>query len=243
MTIQFFQPPTEQGAPNLSPFCTKLDMILQLSGVDFSRELVMDPREGPKQKVPFIVDGTERIGDTQFIEARLKTEHGIDLLAHLPAADQAIGRMIMGTVEEQLYFILVFSRWQVENNWPIMEEIFFGHMPNEARQQIAPQALEMMRNALRGQGIGRHSTEETYMLGKRIIDDLATILGDSDYFLSGTPTSIDASVYGCLINLVQNPVPTPLGAHIASHKNLSAFLDRVSVQFFPNAKRTNALAA
>lgn len=243
MTIQFFQPPTEPGAPNLSPFCTKLDMILQLSGLDFSRELVMDPREGPKQKVPFIAEGDERIGDTQFIEAKLRADHGVDLLAHLSQSDQAIGRMIMGTIEEQLYFILVYSRWQVEDNWPIMEEIFFGQMPDEARQQIAPQALEMMRGSLRGQGIGRHLPAEAYTLGKRIIDDLAAILDDRDYFLSDKPTSIDASVYGCLINLVQNPVPTPLAAHIAGHSNLSAFLDRISVQFFPNAKRTNALAA
>lgn len=243
MTIQFFQPPTEQGAPNLSPFCTKLDMILQLSGLEFSRELVMDPREGPKQKVPFIADSNERVGDTQFIEAKLNADHGVNLLAHLSPTDKAIGHMIMGTVEEQLYFILVYSRWQVETNWPIMEEIFFGHMPEEARQQIAPQALDMMQNALRGQGIGRHSTEETYTLGKRIIDDLATILDDSTYFLSEKPTSIDASVYGCLINLVQNPVPTPLAEHIAGHKNLSDFLDRVSAQFFPNAKRSPAEAA
>lgn len=241
--ITFFQPPTPPSNANLSPFCTKLDMILQLSGLDYESQTVMDPREGPKQKMPFIADGKNRIGDTQFIEAHLKANHGVDLLGHLSTHDQALGRMIMSTVEEQLYFILVYSRWQVEENWPIMENIFFGHMPEEARSQIAPQALEMMRNALRGQGIGRHSVDETYALGKRIIDDLSVLLGDRDFFLSDKPTSIDASVYGCLINLIQNPVPTPLGDHVKSHKNLAAFVDRVSAQFFTNAARALPQAA
>jgi len=241
--ITFFQPPTPPSDANLSPFCTKLDMILQLSGLNVDYQTVMDPREGPKQKVPFIKDENKTMGDTQFIESHLKDNHGVDLLKHMSAQDQAIGRMIMGTVEEQLYFVLVFSRWQVEENWPIMENIFFGHMPTEVRDQIAPQAREMMRSSLYGQGIGRHSVEETYMLGKRIIDDLSTLLGDRDFFLSDKPTSIDASVYGCLINLVQNPVQTPLADHIKSHKNLSAFVDRVSAQFFANAVRARPEAA
>jgi len=241
--ITFFQPPTPPADANLSPFCTKLDMILQLSGLDIEHQMVMDPREGPKQKVPFIKDGNQALGDTQFIEAHLKAKYGIDLLAHLSPTDQAIGRMIMSTAEEQLYFILVYTRWQIDANWPIMENIFFGHMPDGMRQEVANGARAMIAAALHGQGIGRHSVEENYKLGMRIIDDLATLLGRRNYFLSDKPTSIDASVYGCLINFIQNPVPTPLAEHVRSHANLSAFVDRVSSQFFANAARATQTAA
>lgn len=241
--ITFYQPPTPPLDANLSPFCTKLDMILQLSGLEFKRELQMDPSEGPKQKVPFIKDGSAPLGDTQFIEAHLKTKHGVDLLSHLTKRDQAIGRLIMSTVEEQLYFILVYSRWQIDANWPIMENIFFGHMPDDMRKEIAAGAREMIKSALYGQGIGRHTADEAYALGKRIIDDLGVLLGESDYFLSDRPTSIDASVYGCLINLIQNPVQTPLADHVKKHANLAAFLDRVSDQFFANATKAFANAA
>lgn len=243
MTIKFFQPPTPDKAPNLSPFCAKLDMILQLSGLEFDREMGMDPREGPKQKVPYIEDEHTKLGDTQFIEAHLKMHHNVDLLAHLSAVEAATGRMIMATVEEQLYFVLVYSRWQIEENFPIMEEIFFGHLPQAERVQIAPQAVEMIRNALRGQGMGRHTIDEVYTLGARIIDDLATLLGSNAYFLSSKATSIDASVYGALINLLQNPVPTPLAAHIKTHANLCDYLDRISARFFPNAARAIQQAA
>ncbi|MCZ4272930.1 glutathione S-transferase family protein [Maritalea porphyrae] len=241
--ITFFQPPTPPSNANLSPFCTKLDMILQLSGLEFERELQMDPREGPKQKVPFIKDGGEPLGDTQFIEAHLKTKYNVDLLAHLSPREQAMGRMIMGTVEEQLYFILVYTRWQIDANWPIMENIFFGHMPEGIRQEVSTGARKMIQSALIGQGIGRHSPDEAYTLGKRIINDLNALLGDTDYFLSDRPTSIDASVYGCLINLVQNPVQTPLADHIKGHNNLAAFLDRLSAEYFKNATRALAKAA
>ncbi|MGJ8529708.1 glutathione S-transferase family protein [Maritalea sp.] len=243
MTIQFFQPPTEPGKPNLSPFCTKLDMILQLSGVEFDRQLQMSPMEGPKQKAPFIEDGGERIGDTQFIEMHLKTAYNIDLLNEMSPMDRAVGRMLMSTMEEQLYFILVYSRWQIEENWPIMEEIFFGNMPEQVRKEIAPQALTMMRTSLFGQGTGRHTAEEVYQLAKRIIDDTSTLLGSSDYFMSNKPTSIDASIYGVLSNCVNNPVPAPLADYVRSHPNLLAFLDRISTLFFPNADKAQLQAA
>ncbi len=243
MTIQFFQPPTEPNKPNLSPFCTKLDMIMQLSGLRFDRQLQMDPREGPKQKVPFIQDDGHKIGDTQFIEAHLMAAHDVDLLAHLSPTDRATGRMIMATVEEQLYFVLVYGRWQVEANWPIMEEIFFGHMPSEIRSDIAIQARQGILRSLFGQGMGRHSEAEVNTLGKRVIDDLAQLLGDNDYFLSNRPTSIDASVYGALVNFAQNPVPTPLRAGLLAHKNLSAYLDRISSQFFANTAEFTKKAA
>jgi len=240
MTITFFQPPSEPNGPNLSPFCTKMDMMLQLSGLEFERQVQMDPREGPKQKVPFIEMDGQRIGDTQFIEAELKATRGLDMLSDLTAEQQAIGRMIMGTVEEQLYWVMVYSRWQVEENWPIMDNIFFGHMPAEIRKEVSAGALEMMRGALYGHGMGRHSQDEVYTLGRRIIDDLGTLLADKDYFFGDNATSVDASVYGALINLVQNPVPTPLRDYILANASLTAFLDRLSTRFFPNAVQAKA---
>ncbi len=104
MTIKFFQPPVAPGTPCLSPFCAKLDMILQMSGVDFERHVEGDPRKGPKQKVPFINDKGNQIGDSHFIEQYLRDTYGFDSMAHLQTSERAMGNMIISAVEEKLYW-------------------------------------------------------------------------------------------------------------------------------------------
>lgn len=211
--------------------------MLDRSGIDYETQVEGDPTKGPKSKVPFIVDGDVRMGDSYFIEKHLNTAHGVDFYENLSASDIATARLAQSAIEEKLYWVMVYSRWQVEENWPIMEEIFFGQMPPEMRKTIGKLALDSMRTSLWGHGMGRHTPDEVYGIGIKIIDHLATILGDGDYFVGDKFTSLDASAYGCLINFVQNPVPTPLKAQIMGMPNLCRFLDAMSERHFPNAVR------
>ncbi|TDQ66465.1 glutathione S-transferase [Maritalea mobilis] len=241
MTIKFFQPPVAPGTAFLSPFCAKLDMLLQISGLPFERHVEGDPRQGPKQKVPFIEDNGSRIGDTFFIERHLRETQGFDSLQHLSATERAIGNMIMATVEEKLYWVLVYGRWQSPANAQVMKDIFFGEIPDKAmRDEMANGAETMMRQTLYGQGMGRHSEAEVLEIGMQIIDDLSTILAESDYFFGTTPTSIDASVFGALVNFVHGPIQTPIANHIGNKPNLVSYMDRISHQYFPNIQKQAA---
>lgn len=237
MTIQLFQPPAPEGTPNLSMFCAKAEILMQLSGVDFTKEVAGDPTQGPKKKFPYIIEDGEPLGDSFFIEQHLKNQHNVDFYKAIAPETAAMAQLLTGTIEEKLYWVMVYSRWQMEDNWPIMEELFFGKMPPEMRQNISKIARDSVVTALWGQGIGRHTPEQVFFIGQRIIDNLATLLGDKTYFTGDTITTLDASAYGALINFLQNPVPTPLKAQILGIPNLCAFLDRMSDQFFPNAVR------
>lgn len=238
MTIQFFQPPSPQGTPNLSMFCAKAKILLQLSGLDFETTAQPDPSAGPKKKVPYITDKGETIGDSFFIEQYLHEQYGFDTYAHLSNEARAIAQLTGGTIEEKLYWVMVYSRWQMEENWPIMEELFFGKMPPEMREKTGKMARANATSALWGQGMGRHTPEQVFTIGARIVDNLAILLGDKPFFTGKTITTLDASAYGALINFIQNPVPTPLKAQILGKPNLCAFLDAMSKKFFPNAIRT-----
>lgn len=238
MTIQLFQPPAPEGTPNLSMFCAKAEILLQLSGVDFTKHIAGNPTEGPKKKFPYIVENGKTLGDSFFIEQHLKNQHGFDTYKGVAPEATAMAQLVTSTIEEQLYWVMVYSRWQMEDNWPIMDELFFGKMPPEMRQKISKMARDSVVSALWGQGIGRHTPDEAFFIGKRVIDNLAILLGDKTYFTGDTITTLDASAYGALINFIQNPVPTPLKAHILGIPSLCNFLDRMSDQFFPNAIRT-----
>lgn len=240
MSIQYFQPPTLDNQPNLSPFCAKTQIMLMNSGIEFETHVQGDPTKGPKQKVPFIVDKDVPLGDSHFIEQHLLSAYGVDFYANVPPRERAIAKLVQAAIEEKLYWVMVYSRWQVKENWPIMEELFFGQMPPDMRSDISKRATEAMLAALWGQGMGRHSTDEVYEIGREMIDNLAQILGENSFFVGSAFTSLDASVYGTLINLVQNPVPTPLKAHIIGKPNLAAFLDNMSDLYFPNTQKVAA---
>lgn len=237
MTIQFYQPPGLKGTPNLSMFCAKTEILLQLSGLDFEVIPQPDPSVGPKKKVPYIADAGEIIGDSTFIEKHINEQHGIDFYKGISDETRAMAQLTTGAIEEKLYWVMVYSRWQLEDNWPIMEELFFGKMPPEMRESIGKMARDNVTNALWGHGMGRHTPKEVFSIGERIIDNLAIMLGDKQFFTGDKITTLDASAYGALINFIQNPVPTPLKAQILGLPNLCAFMDRMSEQFFPNAIR------
>lgn len=240
MTLLFFQPPTLEGQPNLSPFCVKAQIMLTRSGIPFETRIQGDPTKGPKKKFPYISDDGVEMGDSYFIEQHLKEKYGVDFYSTTSPVDRAFSRMVQSAIEEKLYWVLVYSRWQIKENWPTMEEIFFGQMPPDMRSDISKRATEAMVAALWGQGMGRHSTSEVFGIGAEIIDDMAEILGDKPYFGGDTFSSTDASAYGALINFVQNPVPTPLKERILAKPYLCVFMDRMSAEFFPNAARLTA---
>lgn len=241
MTIKFFQPPTAPGTANLSPFCAKLDMMLQISELAFERHVEGDTRQGPKQKLPFIDDNGMPIGDTYFIERHLQKAHRFDSLHHLSPEARAQGNMIMATMEEKLYWVLVYGRWQKPENAKVMTNIFFGNIPDETlRENMATGAQAAMRQTLNGQGMGRHTEEEVLEIGRQIVDDLSIILAEDEYYFGSKPTVIDASVFGMLVNFVQSPIATLITKHIGSKPNLVRYMDRIAQQFFPQSPKVTA---
>jgi glutathione S-transferase len=157
MAIQFFQPLCPQGTPNLSLFCAKTEIMLQMSGLEFAICPQPDPSAGPKKKVPYIDDDGQTIGDSFFIEQHLRDRHGIDFYAGLPDETRATAQLVTAAIEEQLYWVMLYSRWQMGDNWPLLEELFFGRMPPEMRKNIGTKSRENVIGLLWGHGMGRHT--------------------------------------------------------------------------------------
>ncbi|GLV37628.1 Ca[2+] channel Muscle-specific alpha2/delta subunit [Carabus blaptoides fortunei] len=72
---------------------------------------------------------------------------------------------------------------------------------------------------------------------KKCINDLATKLGNKNYFFGNSTSSFDAVVYGYLAPLLYVPVPvSPLQAYLKEQDNLVKFVKRVTNSFFPQQK-------
>jgi glutathione S-transferase len=102
------------GLADLSPFVTKVDVYLRLAKlpyklVPFSMEAFS---EAPKGKLPYIVDGKEKIADSSFIVDYLKRKYGDSLDVKLNPVEHAIGHAMKRMIEENLYWVIITERWR-----------------------------------------------------------------------------------------------------------------------------------
>src|ERR1051326_1653107 len=131
--IVLHQPPTRPwGTPNLSPSCTKLECYLRMAEVPY-KPGKFGIRKSPKGKIPFIqIDGAY-MSDSQLIieelERRLVAEGKRSLDQGLAPRDAAVGRMVRRTLEEALYFVVVYARWKTDEGYPIMRQEFGKFIP------------------------------------------------------------------------------------------------------------------
>jgi glutathione S-transferase len=89
-----------------------------------------------------------------------------------------------------------------------------------------------MRKELWGHGMGRHSPEEIEIIGKSDLAALADFLGDKPYFMGEEPSSLDASAYAFLANLLWVPLEMPLKAHVKTYPQLEAYCCRMKARYY-----------
>src|SRR5215471_371395 len=94
------------GLPDISPFVTKVDCYLRMTGLSY--ELVQFPPtelvKTPKGKLPIIEDHGRQVADSGFIIDYLKATYGDTLDAHLSSRDRAVGAAFRRMMEESLYW-------------------------------------------------------------------------------------------------------------------------------------------
>lgn len=220
-------PASLKGTPNPSQFCAKLETALRLAGVPHEVWYEMDPSNGPKGKLPFIEMEGERIGDSTLILYRLKEKLGVDLDRGLDETEKAQSHMIQRLVEERLSWVLAYSRWIDDANWPVVRRALFGGMRFPLSVIVPSSARKSVRAALHAQGIGRHSPEEIYDLGARDLSALSILLGEKDFFFGDKPTLADVSVFACLVNIIGPDLASPLKEAALGHDNLVRHTERM----------------
>jgi glutathione S-transferase len=220
--IRLHQFPPAWGR-NISPFALKLETWLRLAGIAYEVVEVRNPSQGPKGTVPFIEEGGQAIGDSGLIIEQLSRTRGIDLDAGLDPAALADALAFRRLLEDHLRFILVWSRWVDPEGWRSFRRGIFGFLPPGPRQIVPGIIRRRMRGRLIGQGIGRHSREEIYALGRADLEAVSVLLGDGPFFFLDRPTTFDAIAYGFLANVLLVPIETELKRIGLGFANLSAF--------------------
>lgn len=230
--IALYQFPSMWGLPNASPFCMKIETYLRMTNLPY--EIIhADVRKAPKAKLPYIADNGRVVADSGFIVEYLQARYGDTLDAALTPAQRAHALALRRLLEEHLYFATAYARWVALENWRVTKPAYFGFMPPLVRRIVPELIRKRVIRDLYGQGVGRHSTAEIYALGCADISALSDTLDDKPYFMGDAPTSLDASAYATLANILLAPTVSPLKAHAQALPNLVSYVARMQARYFP----------
>ncbi len=233
--IRLYQFNRAFGLPNPGPFCMKVEAYLRMAKLPY--EAVCDTgnlRKAPKGKLPYIEDQGRLIGDSSFILDYLKATYGDTLDEGLSTEQRAVAHAMQRMIGEHLYWAMLYSRWIDPEAWPYYREVLFKGVPGPLRLLVSSMVRRKLRRQLHGHGMGRHTREEIYALGKADIDALAAFLGDKPYFMGDKPSSLDSTAYAFLAMLAHAPVDSPLKQSVLSHPQLLIYCERIRAAYYPD---------
>jgi glutathione S-transferase len=217
-----------------SPFGLKLETWLRMAQIPYDVSWSFT-KLGPKGKVPFVTLDGEEMGDSELVIQELASRFDRDLDQHLSMQERARGLMIRRLLEEELYFIIVYSRWEDPEVWPAFSKRVFSGVPFVIRNLIKSKGGKSVRNTIKAQGISRHSADEIYAKAVRDLECLAVTLGSKTYIHGEVPTLTDASLYGHLANIYYQPDEGQLQRDFTRFENLVSYTKRLKAEYFPES--------
>ena len=227
LTLLTFKPCL--GVTSPSPFAVKADALLAMSGLAYEKEFG-DVRKAPKGKFPVLKDDERLIPDTSHIQAYLETEKGIDFDDHLSPEQLATATAFRRLNEHHFYFINAYFRWT--DHGDSVRDTYFADVPKLMRGLIFKMVRRELFKSLHLQGLGRHTRDELIEFGRQDVEAIATHLGSNDYFFGKKPSSIDASLYGALHNLIDCEHDGPIKDFCEKHQNLVDYCTRFKAEIF-----------
>lgn len=218
------------GILNASPFCMKVEVYLRMLEIEY-KVVTEDRPNGPKGKLPYIVESGKTIADSSDILSYLAETRGSELDQALTPEQLGQGTLVQRTLEEHFYYAMLYFRWIDSKFWPTLKKAFFAHLPPGLSMLVPWLVRKGVRQTLHRQGLGRHSRDEILARARQDIGAVASVLGENDYLLGSEPSSYDACAFAFLANCAP-PVPTSaLSLLLEDHSNLLNYCARMKKSY------------
>jgi glutathione S-transferase len=220
------------GLPDPSPFVTKTEVLLKMSGVPFEKKTI-GLRKAPKGKLPYIEDDGQIIADSTFIRLHLERKYGVDFDKGLTPAQRGAAWAVEKMLEDQLYWVIINERWLDDANFAKGPALFFAGIPAPIRPFIVRTVRKGLRKTMHGHGIGRHTPQEIDELGARALGAVSNMLGDNEYLMGAQLCGADATAYSFMISSLCAHFDTKLRASAQKLSNVVAYCERMGRKFHP----------
>jgi glutathione S-transferase len=220
-----------------SPFVVKVDLFMRMANIPYQvKQGAKYLKVSPKGKLPFIDDDGTVVADSEAIVSYLTTQYQVTLDTELTPEQNAQAYLITKSLDEGLYWCLVYSRWVLGESWPFTKDALFGKLPAPLRWLVPNVIRRTVKKNLHGQGVGRHSSEEILAIADTSLESLSTLLADKNFFFGEKHTSFDAVVYSHLCEFISvsfdNGFESIFTKKAKSYQNLVQFCQRIEDKFY-----------
>jgi glutathione S-transferase len=220
------------GLPEIGPFVTKTEVQLKMAGLSYRKEKAK-PTASPKGQLPFIEDDGEAIADSTFIRAHVEGKYGFDFDAPLNLQQRAQAWAFERMIEHHLYWAMVGARWVDPENFAKGPAHFFDAAPEHLREKLREDAQFRVAENYLLSGLGRHAPDEDVDLAVRSLFALSVQLGDKPYLMGDSPCGTDATAFGALAAILTPFFTSSLRERTEKFGNLTAYVDRMMLQYYP----------
>jgi glutathione S-transferase len=221
------------GLIDASPFVAKVKLFMAIHKIDYE-ELNDVSRLGkaPKKKFPYIEDGKNLVADSTFILEYLSKKYQIEMDAWLSDEQHATAYLVGKSLDENLYWCLVYSRWVDNDTWPAVRAQFFDGMPFLLRAIIPWLARKGTIKRLIGHGMGAHDAGQVLAIAKQSFASLSLLLADKPFFFGDKVSSLDIIAFVQLSSFTLASLDNPSNQAACEHHNLVAFTNRIQQIYF-----------
>ena len=224
------------GMPDASPFVTKLETYLRMTGQTYET-VASDVRKSPRSQLPYVEIDGKIVTDSSNIIDELEAARQDKLDARLDAKAQAVAWAFKSMLEEHFYFGVLFMRWATDEGWAVFEPSLRDILarmgvPSLMRGMIAKKARQYTVGRTRTQGMGRMPRAEVVAACRHDLDALAVELGDKPYFCGDAPTTYDATVYAFAAGALCPAFDNEVTRHAADKNNVVAYAARIKEKYW-----------
>jgi len=212
-----------------SPFALKIDLFLRITNTPYEAiQNAKNLQKAPKGKLPFIDDNGTVVADSTFITDYFNTKHAIDLDEHLNAEQKTQSHFITHSIEQSLYWCIVYFRWVYAENWLVIKNIFFADMPFPLKQIVPPIARKKVIKSLHGQGFGRHSEQEILHIAKTHLASINQFLENKKFAFNEKVSLVDIILLSFLSQILLCSLSSPLKDLACNYENIVSYCERMN---------------
>ena len=214
----------------VSQFVLKIETYLRMADIEFqTRSLGIGFGEtAPKGKLPYIEHQGVQVADSSIIIDYLKGHFGDPLDGSLTSIERAKAHAIKRMIEEHIWWVMARERWWAPEN-PYWDT---PGLLKELDQASYEEARDDSRRKCMEHGVGAFTDDEIDKRGREDLEALAIFLGDDSYVLGDQPTSVDATVYSFLWQIMNGPYSSALRSAALERDNLVGYVKRITEEWF-----------
>lgn len=189
-----------EGLPSSSPFCLKVIYALQYKKLDH-RVTVVDrpPNWVTRGKLPAVrIEGRTVEDSTNILKLLDELQPNGSRLYPTDERERAETLLLEDWSDEALYWLLVYYRWAVKENFEKFKVVAFKNLPAPLRFLIPTLIRKNTLNRLDAQGISKLPPEERLNRVNEAVWCLEQKLQDRNFLVNQTITAADLAVFSVL---------------------------------------------